>query len=122
MGNIKKIISLNQAAQISGYTQDYLGYLLRNGEIKGVKKGRVWFTTEEAVKDYLFKRKIKQEKFAIGDFFSPTRTKKIAVLAVIVFLGASFLISSLNKEKDKHNRQEIKSAIDSDGEAVVIKN
>jgi hypothetical protein len=122
MGNLKKIISLNQAAQISGYTQDYLGYLLRNGEIKGVKKGRVWFTTEEAVKDYLFKRKIRQEKFAIGDFFSPSRTKKIIIFAIIVFLGCSFLASNLNKGKNNSGRQEIKSAIDSDGEAVIIKN
>ena len=58
MQSLKKVISLNQAAQISGYTQDYLGYLMRRGEIKGLKKGRVWFTTEEDIKEYLFKKKI----------------------------------------------------------------
>jgi len=36
----KNMISLNQAAKISGYTQDYLGYLIRRGEIKAVRTGR----------------------------------------------------------------------------------
>ncbi len=121
MGNLKKVISLNQAAQISGYTQDYLGYLIRNGEIRGVKKGRVWFTTEEAVRDYLFKRKIIKEKFVIKGFFSPTRTKKIIIFAIIIFLGCTFLASNLNRTENI-NRAEIRSAIDSDGEAIIIKN
>lgn len=70
MDSLKKVISLNQAAQLSGYTQDYLGYLVRKGEIRGMKKGRAWFTTEEEVNNYLFKKKIRSKKLlAIGDFF-----------------------------------------------------
>lgn len=119
MQSFKKIISLNQAAQISGYTQDYLGYLMRNGEIKGVKKGRVWFTTEEDVKDYLFKKKIRHNKIALSGFFSPTRTKNIIIATIIIFLGG-FLISSYISSKKFIPVEEINSAITSDGDSVIV--
>ncbi|MFA6355233.1 MAG: helix-turn-helix domain-containing protein, partial [Candidatus Paceibacterota bacterium] len=61
----KKTISLNQAAKISGYAQDYLGYLIRNGEIKGIKKGGIWFTTEADVKSYILKQKNLHKKVPI---------------------------------------------------------
>ncbi len=119
MESLKKIISLSQASQISGYTQDYLGYLIRRGEIKGVKKGRVWFTTEEEVKDYIFKKNIRGQKFIVKGFFSPTRIKKIIFFAVLIFIIISFF-----KERQNHSNfvpvDEIKSPIISDGEAMKI--
>lgn len=100
MESLKNIISLNQAAKISGYTQDYLGYLIRSGEMKGVKKGRVWFTTEEAVKDYLFKKKIRSDKIAIGGFLSPTRTRNIIIASILVFVVIFFfIINSVDKKE-----------------------
>ena len=120
MESLKKIISLSQASQISGYTQDYLGYLIRQGEIKGVKKGRVWFTTEEEVKDYIFKKKIRSQKFAISGFFSPSRTKKIILVTLISFLVIFFF---LNLKKGKMVPVEvIESGVVSDGEGVKIDN
>lgn len=119
MQSLKKVISLNQAAQISGYTQDYLGYLMRQGEIKGLKKGRVWFTTEEDIKDYLFKKKIRQNQFAFGDFFSPTRTRNIILASVVVVIGV-FIISSYVNNKDFVLVEESNSAIISDGDGIVI--
>ncbi len=114
MESLKNIISLNQAAKISGYTQDYLGYLIRTGEMKGVKKGRVWFTTEEAVKDYLFKKKIRSDKIAISGFLSPTRTRNIIIatlfVAVVLFLVWSNFINKENKNV------EVKSEMSSEQE------
>ncbi len=48
-----KLISLVEAAAISGFSTGYLRRLLREEKIQGTKIGRDWLTTEEAVKDYL---------------------------------------------------------------------
>jgi len=121
MESLKNVISLNQAAKISGYTQDYLGYLIRKGEIKGVKKGRAWFTTVEDVKDYTFKKKIRKEEFAVREFFSPTRIKNIVIATIIVFVGGFLYLSFFNKNKVTPV-SETHSAITSDGEGVKISN
>src|SRR5437762_2599435 len=87
MGQLKKIISLNQAAKFSGYSQDYLGYLIRAGEIKGKKIGKTWFTTEAEINNYLFRQKIRHKKLAILDFFSRRRAQNIVLITCVVFLG-----------------------------------
>jgi hypothetical protein len=121
MESFKKVISLNQAAQFSGYSQDYLGFLIRKGEIRGMKKGRAWFTTEEEIKNYLFKKKVRHQEFAIKEFFSPTRTKNIIIAAITIFMCVFFILSSLNKKvPDKVDI--IQSAVDSDGESLEIIN
>jgi hypothetical protein len=121
MESLKKVISLNQAAQISGYTQDYLGYLIRTGEMKGAKKGRAWFTTEEEVKNYLFKKKVRSKEFAIREFFSKSRIKNIVIIAFIIFIGWFFLSSSLSKNKTIPV-EVIQSGVTSDGDGLVIEN
>ena len=121
MESFKNVISLNQAAKISGYTQDYLGYLIRTGEMKGVKKGRAWFTTEEDVKNYIFKKKVRSEKLAVREFFSPTRTKNIIIATAIVFIVGFLLLSSTSKEK-VDSVSEVHQAVVSDGGAIEIKN
>lgn len=93
MENLKKVISLNQAAKISGYHSDYLSSLIRKGEIKGKKVGGNWFTTEEELKNYKFKQKVRHKKFALVDFMSPGRTKKIMIWAGIIF--SSLLVSGI---------------------------
>lgn len=121
MESFKKVISLNQAATFSGYSQDYLGFLIRKGEIKGMKKGRAWFTTEEEVKNYLFKKKVRHQEFAIKEFFSPTRTRNIIISALIIFMCGFFLLSSSNK-KVPDKVDVIQSAVDSDGASLKIIN
>ncbi len=48
-----KLISVTEAAEMSGLTPSYIRRLLRNEVIVGKKIGRDWFTTEEAVRNYL---------------------------------------------------------------------
>lgn len=86
MGNLKKVISLSQASKITGYHSDYLSALIRKNELKGEKVGKSWFTTEEDINEYIFKQKIRHKEFAILDFFSPTRTKKILAYTGVVFV------------------------------------
>ena len=115
----KNMISLNQAAKISGYTQDYLGYLIRRGEIKAVRTGRNWFTTEEQVREYIFKKKIRSEEFAIKEFLSPRRVKKIILFTVATFFFG-FVIWSKFYNGPLVPVEEVRSAMTSDGESLKI--
>ena len=47
------LISLEEAAKLSGLTADHLRRLVRQGDLWGKKIGRNWVTTEQAVKEYL---------------------------------------------------------------------
>ncbi len=48
-----KFISVAEASKISGLSVSHIRKLLRDGDIQGVKIGRDWSTTEEAVREYL---------------------------------------------------------------------
>jgi Fic family protein len=45
-------IPLAQAAEGTLYSQEYLSLLARKGRIDAIKRGRVWYTTRQAVDDY----------------------------------------------------------------------
>ena len=52
--SLDDLIPLRKAAEISGLTQEHLTYLIRTGKLWGDKMGSpIWFTTEQAVRDYL---------------------------------------------------------------------
>ena len=46
-------ISVKEAAEITGYTEGHLRYLLGKGKVEGRKFGRDWFTTKEALQKYI---------------------------------------------------------------------
>src|SRR3989344_3168780 len=50
---IKKYISLTEATQFCGYSQEYLSLRARQGKLKSVKVGRNWLTTNDWLEDYL---------------------------------------------------------------------
>jgi len=47
------LISLREAAKISGLSQPHLSLLIRQGKLWGEKIGRNWVTTKQAIRDYL---------------------------------------------------------------------
>lgn len=51
----EKLITLKQAAELTGYAPDYVGQLIRKGRLYGkqVYRDVVWMTTEKAVQDYI---------------------------------------------------------------------
>ena len=49
----KRLISLAEAAKLSGLSQGHLRLLVSRGVIWGTKIGRNWITTDEAVREYL---------------------------------------------------------------------
>jgi excisionase family DNA binding protein len=48
-----KFIAVAEASEISGFTTGYIRKLLRRGRIEGLRIGRDWVTTEEAIREYL---------------------------------------------------------------------
>ncbi len=50
---LDELISLSEAAKLSGLSHSHLRLLARNGEIWVKWLGRSWFTTEKAVQAYL---------------------------------------------------------------------
>ncbi len=48
----EELISLQKAAKRNGLSSGHIRLLVRRGEIWGVKIGRNWVTTEQAVREY----------------------------------------------------------------------
>jgi hypothetical protein len=51
---------LSKLAKKTPYSMDYLGLLARKGEITAEKKGKVWYSSLKAIKDYQEKRERKR--------------------------------------------------------------
>ena len=51
--SLADLITLREASDISGMSHSHLRLLMRRGDIWGMKKGRDWFTTAQAVRKYL---------------------------------------------------------------------
>ena len=51
--NLDDLITLKEAAQISGFTTRHLRKLAINGDIWAKKLGHNWFTTAQSVEEYL---------------------------------------------------------------------
>ncbi len=78
----KKLISLKEASELSGYSSDYIGQLIRSGKIFGeqVYTGVVWMTTEDEVLSYKNKSKQKSvNKTKISNGFFASLKKKLSI-------------------------------------------
>ena len=62
--NSEKLITLKEAAKISGYAPDYIGQLIRKGKLPGrqIYCNVQWMTSREAVLEYI--KKDKKEEMA----------------------------------------------------------
>jgi hypothetical protein len=98
MNNSKdKVISLNEASRMTPYSPDYLGLLIRKGRLFGYKEKGKWWTTQEAVENYL--RKVAEASYAHRENLKvevPAEKIKMAsvnfrwtlILAGVIFTGA----------------------------------
>lgn len=46
-------VPLREAARLTPYSQDYLSLLARTGRLEALKRGRIWYTTRQALAIYL---------------------------------------------------------------------
>ena len=95
-----KFISLDEAAKISGYTSDYLGYLIRKKKLGGKKIGRNWFTTEKVLDTYLLTKKL----VSVEDPFSPKRKLKLSFFLAGVITLAIVISISLNSKSSVYSQ------------------
>jgi excisionase family DNA binding protein len=51
--DLDDLISLREAAELSGLSAGHLRLLVSRGEMWGIKLGRNWVTTAQAVQEYL---------------------------------------------------------------------
>ncbi len=58
-GDYASIANIVEESELD-YGADYIGLLARQGKIDAHKEGRVWFTTEKAIQDYVRNRKRKR--------------------------------------------------------------
>lgn len=90
----KKLISLKEASELSGYSSDYIGQLIRSGKIFGeqVYTGVVWMTTEDEVLSYKNKSKQKSvNKTKINNgFFAPLKKKLSIELSIFKIFFKTF--------------------------------
>lgn len=132
MGNGKndKHITLKEAAEISGYSPDYLGQLIRNGKLKGeqVFSNVAWMTTEKEVLSYVKQKKknnscsAKQEASSVFDQIIKqilawdwgkiyTRILYIVMMIMVLFIVFLFFIFSVNFEKRLEMKAEKESLL-----------
>ncbi len=52
-------LTVDEAAQVLGYSPQHTRKLIREGLLMGVKRGRDWFVAAEAVKEYIARRDAK---------------------------------------------------------------
>jgi excisionase family DNA binding protein len=55
--DLKDLITFGEAARLSGFTDRHLRKLASEKQLWAIKLGRNWFTTAQAVKDYLAKNR-----------------------------------------------------------------
>ena len=135
MGNGKndKHITLKEAAELSGYSPDYLGQLIRNGKLKGeqVFSNVAWMTTEKEVLSYVKQKKKNNSHSAepeVSNVFDQiikqilawdwgkiyTRILYVVIATMVLFIIFLFFIFSVNFEKKLEIRAEEESLLNVD--------
>ncbi len=87
----KKFISSKQAAEIMGYTQDYIGQLARSGKISAQRVGGVWYIDESELSGQssnISKENIKKGKF-IDNLFYKNKNDIVSEIDVKNLLDAN---------------------------------
>ncbi len=101
-------ISLREAADLSGYSSDYVGQLIRSGKLPGkqVFANVAWMTTPEAVREYMeskgksiVKASSSSSVFSVfeRELHSPRLVKRLSfalICVCIAFLALLFYVFS----------------------------
>jgi hypothetical protein len=87
-------ISMAEAAKLTGYDQEYLGLLSRQGKIRSKMVGKKWYTTVDQLNAYLQEKRpgeLIEKRFL---FSSAKRGKNhgAKVLVAVLFLGFALLV------------------------------
>jgi hypothetical protein len=94
----KEYLSLKEASELTGYSSDYVGQLIRSGKIEGkqVYSHVSWVTTKDALDAYMNKNgKVPRTPVKHGDPYARvtkllsvmTKTVLVASVCLVLFLG-----------------------------------
>lgn len=85
----EKFITLKEAGELSGYSSDYIGQLIRKGKLSGqqVYSSVAWVTTQEALLEYMEGKQKTKKTHPIKSYFSPINLYRYALYCVILFSG-----------------------------------
>jgi len=95
--NDEKLITLDEASNMTPYTSDYLGQLIRKNRLEAWKQRGRWYTSRQAVERYL--QKVAEASYAHQENLNvdvPAEKIKMAsvnlrwtlILAGVIFAGA----------------------------------
>jgi hypothetical protein len=128
-------ITLKEAAELSGYSPDYLGQLIRNGKIEGqqVFLNTAWMTTKEAVLGYVEKSKGKKtsgertstEKVAMfwKQHWRDVSTASLYTIIVLNVIFLFFLLHLLSFSIEKHFEQrDLATTVDHTSRSLYVQN
>lgn len=89
----KGYITLKEAAQISDYSPDYIGQLIRAGKLEGMQvySNVAWVTTADALQEYL-NNKGKSQVVAKKTARTPDQYIKLLMYVIIGFLSVVLLV------------------------------
>ncbi len=130
----EKLITLKEAAKISGYAPDYIGQLIRKGKLPGkqVYCTVAWMTTEEALRQYIERNKNEGRKLTLLERVTATLRQlkakimlemklarlftTVLYLAIIFSIGFSLLLFyifsvSLDKKLQENARKNLETQI-----------
>ncbi len=88
---------------MSGYTPDYVGQLIRSGKLPGkqVFANVAWMTTEDAIRDYMGKKRgaavVKEGSTGIMDAIqreieSPRLVKRLSIALIVISVAFMLLV------------------------------
>jgi excisionase family DNA binding protein len=132
MNNTEKYLTLKEAAQMSGYTSDYIGQLIRKGRLPGkqVYHSVAWVISKDDLDEYIRLNQNGEKEqgehngekargiFAPGIIMSWIMWATIIMLSAFIILLFYILSANLEKKMQQNAAQEVQKA--SIGASIVI--
>lgn len=121
-------LTLKEASQLTPYSDEYLGLLIRKGRLVGFKEKGKWFTTKEAVENYM--QKVAEASYAHQKNLNvevPAEKIKMAsinlrwtlILVGVIFVGA-VLFGSYAYVKSKQDSACVKYKVRKDENSNIF--
>lgn len=113
----KNDITLKEASELTGYSPDYLGQLIRQGKLPGkqVYSSVAWVTTEDAVRTYMAAAKPGAGKVLFEDTWGPEDLARLYIyagraLAVVLACTALLLFHIFSVTADHFIASKVEAA------------
>jgi len=83
----KKLITLGEASGLTPFDANYLGLLIRKKRLFGIKQKGKWYTTREAVKEYMSQNARREKVTEVYKRRISNTMLLSTVVAILLFVG-----------------------------------